>query len=213
MSSRDGFDIEQDQIRRLGGHLGGAWGPLDFGTYCPRLVEFLVAAFPVRNVLELGCGYGAALRHFRSLGCNVLGVEGLPYYAERANVPVIVHDMERGPLKLANVDLVYSVEFVEHVTNTAATLDTLANGKVVCFSCALPGQIGHHHVSCLPQEFWIEGMRARGYEWEEELSQRCRDFGGGYFGCGGMLFVRKSERLNLGLAQGEYRSADSAYRG
>lgn len=213
MSSRQGFDIEQAEIRRSGGRFGGGWGPIDFGTYVPRLIEFLVTAFPIRSVIDLGCGYGGSLRLFRALGCNVVGIEAMTYYAERADVPVIVHDMERGPLKLANVDLVFSVEAVEHIANTASTLDTLANGKVVCFSCALPGQIGHHHVSCLPQEFWHEQMRLRGYEWEEELSQRCRDLGGGYFGQGGMLFVRKSERLAMGLAQGEYRSIDQQYKG
>ncbi|MBF6174915.1 class I SAM-dependent methyltransferase [Nocardia blacklockiae] len=57
-----------------------------FGTDAPRydrarpsypqaLIDWLVAASPGPDVLDVGCGTGIAARQFRDAGCRVLGVE------------------------------------------------------------------------------------------------------------------------------------------
>lgn len=204
MSKRPGFDAIQAEIAASGGALGGAWGPIDMGTYTPALCQWLVAAFPIRSVLDVGCGFGAHLRLFRSLGCNVIGVEGLHYAAKRCDVPVIVHDLEKGGLHLEGIDLAFSVEAAEHVGNVTAFLRTMCSGKIICMSAAPPGHEGHHHVTLKPPEWWINCLESLGYTWFPKLSELARNLGGGYFGLSGLVFVRDEYINAFGLDVGGY---------
>lgn len=190
MADRPGFDAMQGEITRRGGHLGGCWGPADSGTFNPKLPLWLCGWFPIKTVLDVGCGFGAHLRAFRALGCQVIGVEGLQYAAERCDVPVICTDLELRPVVLHGIDLAFSVETAEHVANWSYFLDTLCVGKVVAFSAAGPGQAGHHHVNCQPQSWWIERVELRGYTHFPKFSELARAEAGGYFGMSGMVFLR-----------------------
>jgi hypothetical protein len=89
--------------------------------------------------------------------------------------PVALHDLRAGPLRV-NVDLVYTVELVEHIEEQYVdhVLSTLANGKLLMMTHAVPGQGGHHHVNCQDSPYWIEHMRARGYRLMEEDTRRIR---------------------------------------
>ena len=73
-------------------------------------------------------------------------------------------------------------------------LDTLANGRIVAITHALPGQGGHHHVNCQPAEYWIEKMAARGYRLTQgyETFRRISEPGGypTYFQASGLVFIR-----------------------
>lgn len=196
-------DYEVELGRNL--NLGGGWLPYNEGTYCPAMIAWLCSVFPIHTVLDVGCGGGEALRSFRANGCSVLGLEGLELVARLTDVPTIVHDLEKGPVKVAGIDLVYSLETAEHVDNTDAFIETLCNGKMVVMCHAQPGQEGHHHTRCLPEEFWIEKMKAKGYRYLIELSEHARRRAGGYFGATGKIFMR--DGVDWGTAKGDYREA------
>ena len=73
-------------------------------------------------------------------------------------------------------------------------LDTLANGRVVAMTHALPGQGGHHHVNCQPPEYWIEKMVAKGFVLSEDndilRTISNKDFTWSYFSKSGLVFLK-----------------------
>ena len=79
----------------------------------------------------------------------------------------------------------------------------MAQGKIACFSAAKPGQVGHHHVSCYPVDWWVK-LRALGLHLLPGPLGLARDLGGGYFGMTGMVYVRDSEIDAYGLNTGGF---------
>ena len=207
MADRPGFNEMEREIQESGGRFGGCWAPLDFGTYCPRTCELLLSLFPIRTVLDVGCGFGSHLRLFRSLGCTVVGIEPLKYAASRCGMPVIRHDLEASPLILDGIDLAFSVEAAEHISKPAYFIATMASAPVVFFSAAGPGQEGHHHVTLKSQEWWIDQMEDQetfGYKYQPVLTEKLRQVSPGYVGMNGMLFVRTDHLDRYGLLRGDY---------
>lgn len=179
------------EIESKDGKVGGCISVMDSNCYNPRLIEFLATAFPIRNVCDLGCGYGQAARQFASLGCNVVGVEFLDYAAGRCHFPVVLHDMEVAPIILRGIDLMYSIEFVEHVSVVENTVETLCQAKMIAISHAVPGQPGHHHVSCFDDSVWIEKIIQRGFSYLPRWTTFARGLcGEGFFAKSGLIFVR-----------------------
>lgn len=176
--------------------LGGNLRHGDVNTFTPGLWKFLIERFAVESVLDVGCGEGHAVKHMRRLGVIAHGIDGLRGNVERAVTPVSMHDLLAGPFFMP-VDLVWSCEVAEHIVEDKVDhfLDTLANGRVVAMTHAVPGQEGHHHVNCQPAEYWVQHMMARGYELSHETNL-CRHIAAreGYvtfFQNAGLLFIRR----------------------
>jgi SAM-dependent methyltransferase len=205
LQSRAGWEEMEKEINDRGKHLGGCWLPYTSGSHFPALITALVTVFGVRNVLDVGCGGGEALRHFRALGCQVVGIEGLNYCASRCQVPVICHDLEQSPVRMHNLDLVYSIECAEHISNEKNYLDTICQGKLLCMTAAGPLQGGHNHVNCQTSDYWIKKISERGYVYQTKLTEMWRPMAGGYFGQNGMFFVRQSAMDEYGLERGDYK--------
>jgi hypothetical protein len=152
--------------------LGGNMRHGDIHTWAPRLWRYMVDRFGVSSVLDVGCGEGHAVKFFHRLGVFAHGIEGLPDNVRRGVVPIALHDLLSGPYVMP-VDLVWSCEVAEHIAPGKVDfyLDTLANGRVVAMTHAVPGQSGHHHVNCQPQSYWVERMGARGYVLSEDIDE------------------------------------------
>jgi SAM-dependent methyltransferase len=124
------------------------------------------------------------------LGLTAGGVDGDPHM-ERSNVQI--HDYTEGPLPSDGWDLVWCMEFVEHVEaryqdNYLATFD---GGKVLFLTAAPPGFPGWHHVNCQPQGYWISLLEQRGWKLDVETTQWVRQNGGHPFSTRqGLVFVR-----------------------
>jgi SAM-dependent methyltransferase len=134
-----------------------------------RIVPKLITAFPVRNVVDFGCGRGAWLSVWAKAGAAVTGVDG-PFVDRRQLLidPASFRDADlAGPVDLGvQSDLVQSLEFAEHLPATSAEefVETLvAHGSKVLFSAAIPGQGGEHHINEQPLEYWRVIFRKRGY--------------------------------------------------
>lgn len=154
-------------------HLGGYVSGGDPATQFPDLWDWLVWSLGVRSVLDLGCGDGQAVQHFRNLGCDVLGIDGVP----QDDIDIIQWDYTEGaPVIDREFDLCWSCEFVEHVEERFMTniLDSMRHCDKVLITHAEPGQAGHHHVNCQAPTYWIEMLSTIGYRLDVQLSDQTR---------------------------------------
>ena len=196
------MEVRHGQI--VDGHLGGYVPGGDPNTTYPALWEWLVRKQGVRSVLDVGCGDGkGALDYFERLGCDVVGIDGVPQNDDR----IACHDFATGPWPVKGnrvegaYDLVWSCEFVEHVDERHVPhfLDTFHAAPLVLLTHALPGQPGHHHVNCRHSEYWIGALAAVGYRLDCELTQKTRNLAvsektiepnANYFALTGLAFRR-----------------------
>jgi len=153
-------------------HLGGNIDGGDKFTACPAAWDYLIQALDVRTVLDVGCAQGQAMDYFVSHGCRVQGVEGLQSNADRCLHPVIVHDIQSGPLDVGSYDLVWCCAVSEHIEEQYIDnlLSLLSAGKYLAMTHAVPGQEGHHHVNCQGKDYWINALAKYGMEYDEILT-------------------------------------------
>jgi SAM-dependent methyltransferase len=158
----------------LGGHYGGAI--LDLAV-----LDYLRQKFRIGTLVDVGCGLGRTVREARARGIDAVGVEGDPAVYDPG--VMLRHDFTLGPLLLGRRDLVWSVEFVEHVESRFENhiLSTFQCADLVFFTHALPGQGGHHHVNEQPSEYWVNRMRHMGYAVDEESTAWVRYHGDSYY--------------------------------
>ena len=119
----------------LGGNMIGG----DPQTYHPALWSFLIDRFRVSSMLDVGCGEGHCVEYFTGVGVQSVGFDGLKRNVEEARVPIVLHDLRRAAIVLP-VDLVHCCEVVEQIDEQflPRLLSTLANGRVIAMTHALP---------------------------------------------------------------------------
>lgn len=191
-SSHTRLAIDPDDPALGGNVIGG-----DRRTFHPQLWELLIQRLGVTSMLDVGCGEGHCVRWFAENGLSATGFDGLRQNVEQAVTPIEMHDLRAGPF-IRIVDLVHCCEVVEHVEERYVdhVLATLANGRVIAMTHAVPGQGGHHHVNCQPAEYWIERIEQRGYIYEADFTAEARraiEAAGHwtYFVATGLVFTRK----------------------
>lgn len=176
--------------------LGGNIHHGDANTHCPYLWRYLIDRFAIRSMLDVGCGEGHAVLFFARHGVHAHGIDGLRTNVERSVIPIALHDILRSPYVMP-VDFVWSCEVAEHIDADKVDfyLDTLANGRIIAMTHAVPGQDGHHHVNCQPSEYWIENLGRRGYVLERSQSYyrtiAQKDDVPNYFSQTGLIFVKR----------------------
>ena len=145
--------------------LGGNLRHGDMSTWSPRLWNHILDRFAIKSALDVGCGEGHAASYFFKRGIVSHGIDGLTTNIKRSVYPIALHDILAGPYFMP-VDLVWSCEVAEHIDPRSIEnyTSTLANGKIIAMTHALPGQTGHNHVNCQPPEYWINMMKLQGYE-------------------------------------------------
>lgn len=175
------------------GHLGGYVAGGDPDTQYPDMWAWVVAREGVGGVLDVGCGDGAAMAAFEALGCDVMGIDGVP----QADGRIATHDFTIGPfdstIHQLGFDLVWSCEFVEHVD--AAYLDNvmqaLTCAPLVLMTHATPGQPGWHHVNCQDSAYWRAAFDRYGYFVDETLTAETRARAHSYYASTGLAFRRR----------------------
>lgn len=208
------FGLKMSKLYEAG-HLGGCVKGGDPDTYYPKLWKWLVDKHlrvkhnkngeigmminPTLSmsygysVLDVGCGEGHALNQFHRIGCRVIGIEGLANIT-KPSLPVIIHDLTKGCVRVANIDLVWCCEVVEHIEEKYINnlMQTLANGRIVAMTHALPGQKGYHHVNCKPREYWIYQFKRYGYKLLETDTEESKNYGHKFWTWSGMIFERNN---------------------
>ena len=192
-------------------HLGGWMNPQGKGdplTYFPNLWDFIIDNLKIRSVLDIGCGPGIALNYFKSKGCRILGAEGCKLAIEKSRVPdytrhvdYSVGSLELNKRDLKHFDLIYSVEFVEHVHPRYVNnyLKDFSRGKYIFMTAAAVNQVGYHHVNCRNMPYWIKQMENIGYVFDEVYTSILKSIASysevkfNYFENNGMFFKQKEE--------------------
>jgi hypothetical protein len=176
-------------------HLGGNFALGDPACFSASAFRYCLDNFDIKTVMDLGSGQGHTARWFLDRGCAVTAVEGLPENVHRAVVPTMQHDLVTGAY-IHPVDLTICIEVVEHVPAEFVhnLVDTLANGRWILLTHAVPGQRGWHHVNCQPSQYWIDLLAQRGYLLLKEHSQKIRELARGdqaqHIARNGMLFEK-----------------------
>ncbi len=136
------------------------------------MIPRILGLFPrITSVVDLGCGTGVWLHHFKRAGVpRVLGLDG---GAADQGLLLLDHQEFRAvdfvqPLDLDDrFDLAMSLETAEHLPPSAAAT-FVANlcrlSDVVVFGAALPGQGGTWHVNERWPSYWAALFQAQGYE-------------------------------------------------
>ncbi len=135
-----------------------------------RVVPLLIRALRPQSVLDVGCGTGVWLAAFAAEGvADYLGLDGDYVESGTLRVPrerFRAHDLTK-PFELGRrFDLALSLEVAEHLD--AAVADQFVaclvrHSDKVCFSAAVPGQMGTHHVNCQPLSYWCRIFGNHGY--------------------------------------------------
>lgn len=177
----------------LPGHLGG--GEMrchdDKGS-----LAWAMKKYNVKSMLDIGCGQGCQTALAQKLGIDAYGIDG-DFAIKRKFPNFILHDYTTGPydFKDQTFDLVWSVEFVEHVEEEYLPnfMKNMQLGKTVIMTFAPPGKAGHHHVNCRPAEYWIDIFKQYGFkhdvEGTAELKKACT-MTKNFIRDNGMVFVR-----------------------
>lgn len=202
------------------GHLGGYikadqnWPHGDPRTYVPKVWDYLYNRYlgdiPVPKVLDVGCGEGHAVEYFASKHCAAVGLDGAEEAIAAFNSRhspgrkgnVFRHDFTQGPFEgidvslVGEVDLIWSCEFVEHVEEKYAGnfLRTFDKARIVAMTHAEPGQPGHHHVNCQPEDYWRLKLLERGFVVDEEATMQSRAiYQDTHWTRSGLVFVRATK--------------------
>ena len=133
------------------------------GSRCSArtVVPWLLKHFPVKSIVDLGCGLGTWLAEFKVCGVeDICGFDGDYVPREYLQIPEAdFHpaDLCTGPFPARRFDLAMSLEAAEHLPPEKAegfvqTLTGLAD--IVLFSAAFPYQGGTGHLNENFPEYW-----------------------------------------------------------
>lgn len=152
-------------------HLGG-WGDGHdaSGTWVPEVWAKIIKDLGIESMTDIGCGAGETVLWFRRAGVSAIGIDGVSVDRQDGG---IVHDYTTGPRLVAETDLAWSAEFVEHVDEEFVPnfIPTFRCHRYVALSAALPGDSGHHHVNCRPSAYWISKLSDAGFEYFPEYTK------------------------------------------
>lgn len=134
------------------------------------IIPILLRYFPVRSVVDIGCGIGTWLKVFEENGVrHVLGVDG-PHIDPAM---LVIHSQKflavdlQAELRLLDCyDLAMSLEVAEHLPEAFSTrfvTKLTEAAPIVLFSAAVPGQPGLQHVNTQWQDYWRAIFGDRGY--------------------------------------------------
>ena len=125
-----------------------------------EIIPLVLKLFPVKSIVDIGCGLGTWLRAFQEYGVSdILGIDGPPIEEPMLEI--------RTSLNLSrSYDLAISLEVAEHLGEEYATqfINTLTGAsEIVLFSAAIPGQSGRGHINLQWQDYWREIFNSFGY--------------------------------------------------
>lgn len=134
------------------------------------VVPLLLADFPARSVVDVGCGVGTWLAAFARHGVgDLLGIDGDHVRPDMLRIDrsrFLAADLRRPPELGRRFDLACSFEVAEHLPPDCAgafvRLLTRA-APVVAFSAAVPNQGGVDHLNERPQSYWAGLFATQGY--------------------------------------------------
>jgi len=126
-----------------------------------------------KTILDVGCGTGRSLDWFLEHGADVVGVEGSSMAISHARHPERIQQFDLNQvLSLGKrFDLVWCFEVAEHIHPTYVhnfIRSLTDHSNTILMSAAHPGQGGTGHFNEQPRSYWLDLLRASGYEHDDE---------------------------------------------
>lgn len=159
--------------KHLGGHMNKTH--LDQGS-----LAFMKKNLNVKSMLDIGCGPAGMVKLANEMGITAHGIDG-DFKVERSGIEdnwLTLHDYTTGPSNLdLQVDLIWSVEFVEHVYEEYQDnyMKDFQRGNFVIMTFAPPGTPGHHHVNCQTDEYWKGVFKNYGFQYDANMTRQIRE--------------------------------------
>jgi cyclopropane fatty-acyl-phospholipid synthase-like methyltransferase len=158
-----------------------------------KINRWAIKEFPIKTMIDVGCGQGGQVEYARSLGVDAVGVDGDPRLDIYDKPYFVLHDYTKGPYVPDRIiDLGWSMEFLEHVYEKYMNnyMATFQRCRVVMCTHALVGQQGTHHVNCQDDDYWIDAFSKRGFSYDPRRTERIRRICDSVWTCrGGLFFV------------------------
>jgi len=148
-------------------HLGGHF---NFTSMFMEELDFLKTKYNIKSMLDIGCGLGGMTEFANFIDIYALGIDGDKTVGEKPYIKF--HDFNDGIMPLdEKFDLVYSIEFLEHVYERYMPnyMDLFQKGNYIIVSAATPGQGGHHHVNEQHYDYWIEKFDQYGFTYQPDV--------------------------------------------
>jgi len=159
-------------------HLGG-FTEIDMHGISPATWKHAVTNWTVQSVLDIGCGRGISTSWFVTHGLRTECVEGSHDAIQKSMVPdktiLTEHDYSRGPWwPNATFDMVWSVEFLEHVNLHFQYnyITTFRKAAIIMVTSSFWG--GWHHVEVHENDWWIRKFEVYGFRYDEKLTNEIR---------------------------------------
>jgi len=176
-------------------HLGGFIDGGDIGTYYPTMWDALIHKYNIKSVVDIGCGRGYSTKYFKSLGCDVLGIDGSTQAKELTIIPenFLLNDYTISDARIKNFDLAWSCEFLEHVEEKYQEnyMKDFQQCKYAAVTFAGPNQWGHHHVNCNTQEYWIDIFKKYNFKFLSKDTEKLRNLSHLHFKERGLFFINE----------------------
>jgi predicted O-methyltransferase YrrM len=178
-------------------HLGGNIAEGDPFSFSPNVWNYVITRFAIKSVLDLGSGLGYSSNYFFEKGLKVIAVDGLPENIHHALYPTIRVDLTESAIS-CQTDLVHCQEVVEHIQpeHEDNLLTSLACGRIILMTNALPGQTGHHHVNERETDYWVNRLAEYNCHLLKEDTKRIRAIaeaeGAEYLAKTGSLFANNN---------------------
>ncbi|MCS6772457.1 MAG: class I SAM-dependent methyltransferase [Kiritimatiellae bacterium] len=144
------------------------------------VVDIILARFPVKSIVDVGCGSAVYLRHFQNAGLEVKGYEGSAVAIRRAQIDrskIQQFDLTKPLRPDRRYEMAICFEVAEHLPESAA--DTLVENLIalsdlILFSAAQPGQGGVDHINEQPCSYWQAKFEARGFALDDAATTYLR---------------------------------------
>jgi len=156
-------------MEHLGG--GGKRCHIDEGA-----LKYAKNKFNITSMVDIGCGIGGMLALANKHNISYKGIDGDPELA-MPSPNFIVHDFRnKFDKELNNIDLAWSVEFLEHVEEEYMEnyLAVFRKAKYIICTAAPPGKKGWHHVNCQPVKYWINIFEKEGFKFSEKHTKEMK---------------------------------------
>ncbi len=153
---------------------------------------FFVADWIAKNINgkifgDIGCGNAFIISNlFRNNNKEVWGIDGSDHFKKFVDKDILgfteqVDLTQKNELKKADVAI--CLEVAEHIAPESSDIIVenivSTSAKTIIFTAASPGQEGINHINLKPRDFWIAKFLEKGYEIDENISDKFKlDLGG-----------------------------------